>query len=76
MGTGCPPVKIVANGLPGGRVELKGSVSSQYLTAVLMAAPLSTGDIEIVITDELISKPYIDMTVKLMERFGGRSSGL
>ena len=67
---GCPPVKVVANGLPGGRVELKGSVSSQYLTAVLMAAPLSTGDIEIVITDELISKPYIDMTVKLMERFG------
>ena len=70
MGTGCPPVKVVADGLPGGRVELKGSVSSQYLTAVLMAAPLSTGDIEIVITDELISKPYIDMTVKLMERFG------
>ena len=70
MGTGCPPVKVVANGLPGGRVELKGSVSSQYLTALLMSAPLSTGDIEIVITDILVSKPYIDMTVKLMERFG------
>ena len=70
MGTGCPPVKIVADGLPGGRVELKGSVSSQYLTALLMSAPLSKGDIEIVITDILISKPYIEMTVKLMERFG------
>uniref|UniRef100_A0A7S0X827 3-phosphoshikimate 1-carboxyvinyltransferase n=1 Tax=Mantoniella antarctica TaxID=81844 RepID=A0A7S0X827_9CHLO len=70
MGTGCPPVKVVANGLPGGRVELKGSVSSQYLTALLMSSPLSTGDIEIVITDPLVSKPYIDMTVKLMERFG------
>ena len=70
MGTGCPPVKIVADGLPGGRVELKGSVSSQYLTALLMSAPLSKGDIDIVITDILISKPYIEMTVKLMERFG------
>ena len=69
LGTGCPPVKVEANGLPGGRVELKGSVSSQYLTAMLMCAPLSTGDIEIVITDTLVSKPYIDMTVKLMERF-------
>ena len=57
-----------ANGLPGGHVERKGSVSSQYLTAMLMCAPLSTGDIEIVITDTL-SLPYIDMTVKLMERF-------
>ena len=63
MGTGCPPVKVVADGLPGGRVELKGSVSSQYLTAVLMAAPLSTGDIEIVITDELISQPYVQLTI-------------
>ena len=70
MGTGCPPVKIEANGIPGGRVEIKGSVSSQYLTALLMSSPLSTGDIEIVITDTLISKPYIDMTIKLMERFG------
>ena len=51
LGTGCPPVKIEANGIPGGRVEIKGSVSSQYLTAVLMSSPLSTGDIEIVITD-------------------------
>ena len=70
LGTGCPPVKIEANGIPGGRVEIKGSVSSQYLTALLMSSPLSTGDIEIVITDTLISKPYIDMTIKLMERFG------
>lgn len=72
MGTGCPPVTVVANGLPSGRVEISGSVSSQYLTALLMAAPLATGNdgIEIVITDELVSQPYVDMTVKLMERFG------
>ncbi|KAI7839611.1 hypothetical protein COHA_006611 [Chlorella ohadii] len=72
MGTGCPPVEIIAEGLPSGKVSLSGSVSSQYLTALLMAAPLATGSegIEIKISDELISQPYVDMTVKLMERFG------
>jgi 3-phosphoshikimate 1-carboxyvinyltransferase len=54
------------------QVEISGSVSSQYLTALLMAAPLATGDggVEIRITDELVSQPYVDMTVRLMERFG------
>ena len=42
-GTGCPPVEILAEGLPSGKVSLSGSVSSQYLTALLMAAPLATG---------------------------------
>lgn len=72
LGTGCPPVEINAQGLPSGVVRLSGAVSSQYLTALLMAAPLATGSegIEIIITDELVSQPYVDMTVKLMERFG------
>jgi len=54
------------------QIYLSGSVSSQYLTALLMAAPLATGTegIEIIIKDELVSQPYVDMTVKLMERFG------
>jgi 3-phosphoshikimate 1-carboxyvinyltransferase len=54
------------------QVRISGSVSSQYLTALLMAAPLSTGSagVEIQIVDELVSQPYVDMTVKLMERFG------
>jgi len=72
LGTGCPPVRVRAAGIPAGKVGLKGSVSSQYLTALLMAAPLCKEDagVEIVITDELISQPYVDMTIKLMERFG------
>lgn len=71
LGTNCPPVRIVGKGgLPGGKVELSGSVSSQYLTALLMAAPLAVGDIEIEIIDKLISVPYVEMTLKLMERFG------
>ena len=54
------------------QVRLSGSVSSQYLTALLMAAPLATGSqgVDIIITDELVSQPYVDMTVRLMERFG------
>ncbi|KAH6817808.1 RNA 3'-terminal phosphate cyclase/enolpyruvate transferase [Perilla frutescens var. frutescens] len=71
LGTNCPPVRVVGKGgLPGGKVKLSGSVSSQYLTALLMAAPLALGDVEIEIIDKLISVPYVDMTLKLMERFG------
>ncbi|KAL0379669.1 UNVERIFIED_CONTAM: 3-phosphoshikimate 1-carboxyvinyltransferase, chloroplastic [Sesamum angustifolium] len=71
LGTSCPPVRVVGKGgLPGGKVKLSGSVSSQYLTALLMAAPLALGDVEIEIVDKLISVPYVDMTLKLMERFG------
>ncbi|KAF5761066.1 putative enolpyruvate transferase domain, 3-phosphoshikimate 1-carboxyvinyltransferase [Helianthus annuus] len=71
LGTNCPPVRVAANGgLPGGKVKLSGSISSQYLTALLMAAPLALGDVEIEIIDKLISVPYVEMTLKLMERFG------
>ncbi|KAG2295942.1 hypothetical protein Bca52824_042611 [Brassica carinata] len=71
LGTNCPPVRVNANGgLPGGKVKLSGSISSQYLTALLMAAPLALGDVEIEIVDKLISVPYVEMTLKLMERFG------
>uniref|UniRef100_A0A7N0T5G2 3-phosphoshikimate 1-carboxyvinyltransferase n=1 Tax=Kalanchoe fedtschenkoi TaxID=63787 RepID=A0A7N0T5G2_KALFE len=71
LGTNCPPVRVNANGgLPGGKVKLSGSISSQYLTALLMAAPLALGDVEIEIIDKLISIPYVEMTLKLMERFG------
>ncbi|EIE23113.1 3-phosphoshikimate 1-carboxyvinyltransferase [Coccomyxa subellipsoidea C-169] len=72
LGTGCPPVTVQADGLPSGTVELSGAVSSQYLTALLMAAPLAKGSegITIKIRDELVSQPYVDMTVRLMERFG------
>lgn len=70
-GTDCPPVEINAKGgLPGGTVRLSGKVSSQYLSALLMAAPLALGDVEIVMIDKLVSVPYVDMTLKLMERFG------
>ncbi|KAI4370359.1 hypothetical protein MLD38_018718 [Melastoma candidum] len=71
LGTNCPPVRIIGKGgLPGGKVKLSGSISSQYLTALLMAAPLALGNVEIEIIDKLISIPYVEMTLKLMEHFG------
>lgn len=72
-GTGCPPVYVLAKGLQPGSVQLKGSASSQFLTALLMAAPMTKGgNVEIRIIDELVSAPYVHMTIKLMERFGAR----
>lgn len=58
------------------QVQLSGKVSSQYLTALLMAAPLATGSegVHIQISDELVSQPYVSMTIKLMERFGVKVS--
>lgn len=71
LGTDCPPVRVNGiGGLPGGKVKLSGSISSQYLSALLMAAPLALGDVEIEIIDKLISIPYVEMTLRLMERFG------
>ena len=58
------------------QVQLSGKVSSQYLTALLMAAPLATSSegVHIQISDELVSQPYVSMTIKLMERFGVKVS--
>lgn len=65
-----PPLRIRGKALQGGAVSIDGSVSSQFLTAVLMTAPLLQGDSSIEITGELVSKPYIDITLALMARFG------
>ena len=67
-----PPVEIIASGLPGGTAEIKGSVSSQFLSAILMAAPSAQNDVTLKIIDTLVSVPYVEMTLKLMERFGVR----
>ncbi|WP_101757207.1 3-phosphoshikimate 1-carboxyvinyltransferase [Oceanicoccus sp. KOV_DT_Chl] len=67
---GYPPLKIVGSGLQGGQIEIDGSISSQFLTALLMSAPLAQGDITITVKGELVSKPYIDITLDLMAKFG------
>jgi 3-phosphoshikimate 1-carboxyvinyltransferase len=67
---GYPPLKIIANGLRGGNVQIDGTISSQFLTALLMAAPMAQNDMHISIVGELVSKPYIDITLDIMKRFG------
>ncbi|WGE55682.1 3-phosphoshikimate 1-carboxyvinyltransferase [Actinobacillus equuli subsp. equuli] len=67
---GYPPVAIRNSGLKGGKVQIDGSISSQFLTALLMAAPLAEGNMEIEIIGELVSKPYIDITLAMMKDFG------
>ena len=65
-----PPLKIVGGQINGGEVDIDGSISSQFLTALLMAAPLFNGDTNITIKGTLVSKPYIDITLSVMARFG------
>ena len=67
---GFPPLQIEANGLLGGKVEIEGSISSQFLTALLFAAPMVKEDMTISILGELVSKPYIDITLHIMKTFG------
>ncbi|WGE53691.1 3-phosphoshikimate 1-carboxyvinyltransferase [Actinobacillus equuli] len=67
---GYPPLAIRNSGLKGGKVQIDGSISSQFLTALLMAAPLAEGDMKIEIIGELVSKPYIDITLAMMKDFG------
>jgi 3-phosphoshikimate 1-carboxyvinyltransferase len=67
---GFPPLKIHGTRLGGGRVSIRGNISSQFLTAMLMTAPLCDDDLEIVVDGELVSKPYILITLDIMARFG------
>jgi 3-phosphoshikimate 1-carboxyvinyltransferase len=67
---GFPPLSIRSRGFRGGRTRIKGTTSSQFLTGILMAAPLSPEPLEIEVEGDLISKPYVDITVRLMEKFG------
>jgi len=67
---GYPPLQITADGLKGGKVMVDGSISSQFLTALLLASPLAKNDMTISIIGELVSKPYIDITLDIMQKFG------
>jgi len=66
--TGCPPVTLSASGLSGGSSTLPGNTSSQFLTALLMAAPCASGPVTLSVDGPLVSRPYIDMTLALMSR--------
>lgn len=67
---GYPPVHIKASGLAGGYVEVNGNISSQYLTALLICAPYCKAPLHIHVKGELISAPYIELTMDVMRSFG------
>ncbi|MBB1527940.1 3-phosphoshikimate 1-carboxyvinyltransferase [Pectobacterium carotovorum subsp. carotovorum] len=64
-----PPLRL-HGGFQGGEISVDGSVSSQFLTALLMTAPLAKQDTQISIQGDLVSKPYIDITLHMMKAFG------
>jgi 3-phosphoshikimate 1-carboxyvinyltransferase len=69
---GYPPLRIEARGLEGGSAAISGVTSSQFLSALLLAAPLARGAVTVRIVDRLVSVPYVEMTVALLARFGVR----
>ena len=67
---GCPPVRLRASGLRGGRAQVRGDVSSQFLSGLLMAAPYADEPVRLEVVGELVSKPYVEMTLAVMRDFG------
>jgi 3-phosphoshikimate 1-carboxyvinyltransferase len=67
---GFPPVEVIGGTLKGGKSRIKGNVSSQYISSLLLISTFAENDVEIVIENDLVSKNYVDMTLDLMEKFG------
>lgn len=67
---GCPPVSIQTSGWTNSQLRVAGSVSSQYLSGLMMAAPISRRQCEIVVSGELVSRPYVEMTAQIIRDFG------
>lgn len=67
---GYPPLRIFGSALQGGEISLSGGVSSQYISALLMIAPLMENGLTLSLEGNIISKPYIHLTLQLMELFG------
>ena len=67
---GFPPLSITGTKLTGGVLEMSGSVSSQYISAVLMIGPMLDKGFELRLTGDIISRPYIDLTLYMMNEFG------
>jgi len=68
---GRPPI-VVGGGLSGGEVEITGAVSSQFISALLIASPYARDDVELTITRNLRSKPYIEITLELLDAVGAK----
>ncbi|MDC1105974.1 3-phosphoshikimate 1-carboxyvinyltransferase [Prolixibacteraceae bacterium] len=71
---GYPPLQIKGKKLQGGELSLDGSVSSQYISAILMLAPTLSKGIELTLTNRVISRSYIELTLNMMKHFGVNST--
>jgi len=69
-GNGCPPVIVQAAGLPGGRATVRGDISSQFLSGLLLTAPYAAVTVELSVDGPLVSQPYVRMTLAVMQAFG------
>jgi len=69
-GTGCPPVRIQAQGLRGGAAAIPGNRSSQFLSSLLLSAPYAERTVDIEVVGDLASRPYVDLTAGVMRAFG------
>ena len=70
QGNGCPPVTVTGGSFTGGITRLSGAVSSQFLSALLLIGPLAPKGVEIEISGELVSRPYVDVTLSVLTAFG------
>ncbi len=68
----CPPVEINANGLTGGKITLRDIESSQYVSALLLCAPYMPEGINLILQGGVVSTPYIDLTIAVMNDFGAK----
>lgn len=69
---GCPPLRIRGRRLPGGDVQIAADVSSQYISAILMIGPTLARGLQLRLEGHIASRPYILMTLRLMEQFGAK----
>jgi 3-phosphoshikimate 1-carboxyvinyltransferase len=70
--TGCPPLTVHGGSLRAGTITMRGDRSSQYFSAVLLAGALAEGELRVVAQGSLVSAPYVEITRRMIEDFGGR----
>lgn len=71
---GCPPVTVDGEPMIGGKAAVNGNISSQFLSSLLMAAPCAEDAVQLSVSGELVSKPYVTMTLEMMKSFGVTAS--
>lgn len=72
-GNGCPPVVVESSGFEGGTADIPGNISSQFISALMMVAPITPRGIDLRIVGDLVSRPYLDLTANVMAAFGAQT---